>query len=428
LCKHVSMLLLIFVLFSMVMGYNSFSYADDENIPNDWDGRFSISSIIIDNDRIGDGQEITQTYLLRLIKEENLNEKLKFSFHILSGFILSTQNQTQSISAGELTPENLDYRCIDLNWDILNEPGSSMFASVDRLNFKLTLEDADITIGRQPVTFGEAWFWNPLDIFLPFNAQTIDRDYKSGVDAIRIDIPAGQSSGFNVVAAAGYKHEIPFLKTSDDGEMKCDWYGSALMANYFTNVNGWDCSIQGGKVYGGYQLGGGFVGEAGPYQLRGEAALFNAENSTFIPSLNVDTYEDHFDLALGIGRYYTNNLNIDFEYLYNGAGESDNPQLSLMRMQSGRSRHLSKNLAGLRIEYQLHPLRTGQIMCIYSIDDASFSIQPVLNCSVSDNSDLILGATLNFGKSPVYLVEGPVVRSEFGSYPGIIYAEIRHFF
>ena len=68
---------------------------------------------------------------------------------------------------------------------------------------RCALPRADVTVGRQAITFGKAYFWNPLDEFLPFDARQIDRDYKAGVDAVRVDIPTSPFSGVNVVVAPG---------------------------------------------------------------------------------------------------------------------------------------------------------------------------------------------------------------------------------
>ena len=37
--------------------------------------------------------------------------------------------------------------------------------TVDRLNVRFDLASLDVTLGRQAITFSQAYFWNPLDVF-----------------------------------------------------------------------------------------------------------------------------------------------------------------------------------------------------------------------------------------------------------------------
>jgi hypothetical protein len=43
------------------------------------------------------------------------------------------------------------------------------------------------SVGRQPVSFGTALVFAPMDVVNPFSAATIDTEYKPGVDAVRLD-------------------------------------------------------------------------------------------------------------------------------------------------------------------------------------------------------------------------------------------------
>ena len=78
----------------------------------------------------------------------------------------------------------------------------------------------DLTAGRQAITFGKAYFWNPLDVFFPFDSSQIDREYKPGVDALRIDVPLGAFSGLNLVGAAG---RTDAKAGGSRGRLAADW-------------------------------------------------------------------------------------------------------------------------------------------------------------------------------------------------------------
>ena len=71
----------------------------------------------------------------------------------------------------------------------------------------------------------------------------------------------------------------------------------------------------------------------------------------------------------------------------------------------------------------------GSLAALVSISDRSFVVQPGLSYSVSDESDLLAGALVAFGKRP-RVGAGPVpeLRSEFGTYPHVGYVQYRCYF
>ena len=416
--------------FSIVLcfAFTSDAHAEQSKPFDSWSGRISIQTTGADNKRFGEQFEINQSLLLRLIRNLEINDEIDLEIHLLNGLKLSTMDNPISDLLYSFAPENLRYRCFDLTYEIMDESATSIFLSVDRLNARFTLPDVDITIGRQAITFGKAWFFNPLDNYLPFDAGTVDRVYKAGVDALRVDIPLGNFSGINFIAVAGQRNDFPEMQYSDKGNFACDYYGSSIIARYFTSINGWDYSVQGGKVYGGYQIGGGLIGEIGDYQIRSEGAYLFASDSKPMFSFDGDLYENHLDFAVGIGRYYSNGLNVDVEYFHNGAAIADDIFASLTRLLKGANSHLSRDLVGVNVTCAFHPLINGQMACIYSIDDSSFSLQPNLAYSVNDETDFRIGISMNFGKKPMEKSEITIPRSEFGSYPNIIYAELTHYF
>ena len=389
-------------------------------------GRFSILTSGFDNSRIGDGVSVLENIQTRFIIEEDLDQRTKLEFHIINGNTWSSDNSAFFV----VSPDSLQYRMLDLTWNPLHEDTLSSYFSIDRANMKFRLHNADITVGRQAISFGSAWFWNPLDVFYPFDAQTVDRDYKSGVDAIKLDIPIGTLSGVNFVTTFGSKLRPKPNRGFESEGLDFDRYGSAVLLRYFNTRDGWDIAMQGGKIYGGYQFGGGIVGEVNKVQIRAEAATFFAENSDPMPlPFTGNIYEDNYQFVIGFGRMFNNSLDIEMEYLFNGATDTDDLDASSVRMQYQANRHLSKELLGANIGYQFSPLVQGQLVSIVSLSDSSFQIEPFITYSVDNNSDFILGCVLNFGQTPVELAPGvSSLRSEFGSYPSAIFAEYKHYF
>ena len=90
---------------------------------------------------------------------------------------------------------------------------------------------------------------------------------------------------------------------------------------------------------------------------------------------------------------------------------------------------MSDQLLGLMLSYDILPIFIARFGLIYSFSDRSSQIQPSFFFSLSDEADLVVSATINYGKSP-YLYQGSVSRlkSEFGSFPDILLVEFKYYF
>jgi hypothetical protein len=323
------------------------------------------------------------------------------------------------------------YRALDAKWDWHEDDNSSAVLWFDRFNLKEALPSIDVTVGRQAITFGKAYFWNPLDVFLPFDPLQFDRDYKAGVDALRVDVPWGRFTGINLVAAAGRQLDA-FGGFVDNGSfLAASWYGSALLANVFTTFKGWDLALQGGKIYGGYQLGGGLVGEIGPVETRFEAAyLWAQDGSEPLPDRHQgDLVEDNFTAVVGVGHRFENTLTLELEYFYNGAGDPDDLNASFARFTTGNILQMSRHLTGFLVSYEFLPILLGQLIWLQSWDDPSSSIQPIISWSATDNIDLLVGANINLGERPTLTPAfTPKIQSEFGTFPDLYFMQFKWYF
>ncbi|NCA82417.1 MAG: hypothetical protein EOM72_06680 [Opitutae bacterium] len=291
-----------------------------------------------------------------------------------------------------------------------HEDGSAEL-SLDRLSLKVALSKADILLGRQAVNFNQAYFWNPLDVFAPFGPLQFDRDYKTGVDAARVDVPLGRLGGVNLIGALGGETE------RDD----VSWEGSALLARAFANWRDWDWALQGGKICGGYMAGGGASGELGLLAVRGEAAHFEPDERNGFSSIGLT---GHAEVVLGAGRRFFDSLDVEAEYFFNGAGESEHLNAALPRLAAGTSRQMGRQFLGTAVRYEIHPRWTGSLLWILSFTDGSSVLQPGLAFSASEGCDLLLGGLAGLGED----LDGTTVESEFGAYPDILYVELKLYF
>jgi hypothetical protein len=398
------------------------------------DGRLSTTNALVDNYDFGPffGDKNTDQFsqnLLRLIAGGRPTEQLSYEVHGIQSYTYSSAGDGTESPIFGTSGADRRYRALDATWDWHEGDNSLASLWLDRFNTKSALSWADITVGRQALTFGKAYFWNPLDIFLPFDPRQFDRDYKAGVDALRVDIPLGSFTGINLITVAGRELDSSG-KFIDDGTLNASWYGSALLGRVFTTLKGWDLALQGGKIYGGYQLGSGLVGEIGPIEARAEASYFWARDSEPLPApLEGDLVEDAFTAVLGLGHRFDNTLTVEIEYFYNGAGESNDLDESFVRFRSGSSLQMSRHLSGLLVSYEFLPIITGQLTALYSWEDPSGQIQPILTWSPSDNTEVLVGANINFGDRPEQSSTGqPQLQSEFGTFPDFYFMEFKLYF
>ena len=85
------------------------------------------------------------------------------------------------------------YRYSDIKSPIGNaDTKTEIYQNLDRFNVQFQFDAGDLTIGRQAISFGSARMINPTDVFLPFDVQTFNTEYRTGVDAIRFQRPVGE--------------------------------------------------------------------------------------------------------------------------------------------------------------------------------------------------------------------------------------------
>ena len=376
-----------------------------------------------------DGAPSTDPYnetLLRLTATGQPTDSLGYEIHLVQSYTYLPASS--SWLGGALSGTGEMYRAFDLTWTMAEEDDYQAYLYLDRAAAKISFSRADLTVGRQAITFGQAYFWNPLDVFSPFSPDQFDRDYKAGVDAVRLDVPWGDFSGLSLVYAAGRRRDLAGGSANNDFA-DVDWYGSALLARARTNFHDWDLTAQGGKIYGGWQIGAGFSGDVSGLSFRGEAAYFWSQEDAPAPAgVGGNLLEDYFTGVIGLGKRFESSLEFSVEYLFNGLDGDNNQTLGLYRTALGLTRNWSRHLIGLLVQYELTPLVRCQGLVIQSLTDSSTLIQPIFTISAGDNSELIFGAAIALGDQPKRVGRFNLPQSEFGSYSQTVFVQYKWYF
>lgn len=377
--------------------------------------------------------QISQT-LLRLTAIGQPKTYLAYEFHGVQSVNYTSAQTGPAVAQLSLVPGDLRYRAFDATWawHAGQTPGATFF--IDRANVRVSLPHADVTVGRQAITWGKTYFWNPLDVFLAFDPRQFDQDYKPGIDAVRVQIPFGAFAGFEVVGAAGRTILATGQFEDPQDDVDATWFGSAVVARAFTTVRGFDLSLQGGKIYGGNQIGFSLAGEIGPLEVRGEAGQLFAQSggprmSAQVFGPDVPLVDDATVAVVGIGHRFESSLTLECEYFRNGFGDPQQLEESLVRFATGGTLDLSENLFAAAVSYELLPILLATVGTIVSIDDGSLQVQPRLAWSASDEVEVLGGAIISQGEQPA--LGGPLgvrLRSEFGSFADVYYAEVKWYF
>ncbi len=313
------------------------------------------------------------------------------------------------------------YRIVDLPDKLYpgkNFAEQSFFVNqnLDRFFATLNFSFADLYIGRQVISWGSAYVINPTDIISPFNFNEIDKEEKSGVDAVRARIPLGTMDeldiGYVFGDEAGVKNSAFFIRGKFN-IVRSDI--SMLLLGFRQNLMiGFDVS--------------GSLGGAG---LRIESAyIFDKILDKNFPD---EFKHNYYRFSLGLDYNFSDSLYAYCEYHFNSPGSADPDRYLLLSSDNsyleGSVYLLGKHYLSAGITYQIQPLLPMNAFFIYNLSDSSLIISPTLEYNISENIYLSAGAFLSLGKGVQATgLEKINLRSEFGAYPNLIYTSFRIYF
>ena len=302
-------------------------------------------------------------------------------------------SHAQVYNIGTLARANA-WRLTDIEANLSSNPRRQVFQNLDRFNVQFNFKSGDLTIGRQPITFGVARVINPTDVFLPFDVRTLNREYRIGVDAVRFQHPFGQLSEVDAGIISG-KHA------------RAD--NSSAFLQVRTNVSGKDLQFALIRFARQTLAGGGVQTSLGNFGFWFEGA-------------GVWGDEDYARASTGLDYAFTENVYGLVEYHYNGAGGAS-PADYLARLATTPYRVGGIFLLGRQylipsISIQVSPLWTVSLQCLANLADSSMFASVAAAYNVSENAYIDLGYYHFLGGS----------LTEYGSNPDTLYASLRYYF
>lgn len=323
--------------------------------------------------------------------------KAQYSFQV--HYELGREFNSDDIGSLSLPSRNT-YRLTDIEavpGDTSNKSRNQQ--NLDRFNVQINLDSGDLTIGRQPITFGAARIINPTDIFLPFDVRTLNTEYRVGIDALRFQRPIGQLSELDVGVVLG---DDGSNNSAAFGRLKSNWRGSDFE---FTLIRFSRQSL----------FGFGIETTLGQFGSWLETAVVSGD-------------EDYSRTSLGLDYGFNARWFGMLEYHYNGAGANDpDDYLNLFistPYQAGGVFLLGKHYLLPSLSWQVSPLTTVSLQLIANLEDESMFTNLSADFSLNDNLYLGLSYFGFSGDKPDFTE----LNSEYGSNPDRLIASLRFYF
>jgi len=283
---------------------------------------------------------------------------------------------------------------------------------LDNAYIKLSFKSFDLTVGKQQISLGTGYVWNPTDVF---NIKELfDPTYEQpGHNALRLDVPLGSMYTFTT------------LFSPED-----TWKNSAKLIQIKGRISHFDYSLIGiEKAWRFHDYTQFDFASMSFLELPGKRQLLGASTAGELLGLGVwaeyaynwmENSEDFYELVVGTDYTFDFQTYMMVEYYRNTLGKTDYEQYNLndwMRMIALEQKAISRDQIYVFIQHPATDLLSVGISTIYSISDNSFALVPTLNYSLSDNVEVFAYLNINFGK------EGKVFAKNMGS-GGVIRARV----
>ena len=290
------------------------------------------------------------------------------------------------------------FRARPLVWRVTDSGTATWRHEIDRANAQVHVPRADLTIGRQAIGWGRGVMFTAVDLFAPFSPLEVDREWRSGVDAVRADVKLTERSSLDLVGAFGDR---------------LDRSAFAARARGYAGVI--DVEVVGGRR--AEDLFGGVTSSAavGDAEVHGEAAAFR------VPS-GVD-HEVVWKVVIGASYRFPIGSGIlaYAEYHYSGFGAAHPDEIGarlttpsfLERFVRGDVQILSRHAVGATGSYEVSPELTYSGQWLHNPGDQSGIVAPALTYTFNDALSLLGSVYIPYGDAP----DGGVLRSEYGAAP-----------
>ncbi|MFC2169579.1 hypothetical protein ACFLRM_03285 [Acidobacteriota bacterium] len=283
---------------------------------------------------------------------------------------------------------------------------------LDNAYIKLTFKHFDLTVGKQQISLGTGYVWNPTDVF---NIKDpLDPTYEQpGHNALRLDIALG--SAYTVTA----------LYSPDE-----TWEDSAKMIQFKGRISHFDYAfIVIEKVWRFHDYTLFDMENMNFLEVPEKRQLIGVSTAGELLGLGVwaeygyskmEKSKDFYELVIGTDYTFNFQTYMMVEYYRNTLGKTSSNKYNLndwMRLMASEQKAIARDQVYAFIQHPASDLLSLGISSVYSLSDNSIVLIPTLNYSLSENVDIMAYLNLNFGQ------EGTAFSKNLGN-GGLIRARI----
>ncbi|UCH63552.1 MAG: hypothetical protein JSU77_03655 [Fidelibacterota bacterium] len=249
---------------------------------------------------------------------------------------------------------------------------------LDNVFIKMRFARLDITAGKQQISLGTGYAWNPLDIFN--QKQLLDPTYEqTGVTAIRAEVPLADRLLMDFIVAT-----------------REDWESSPRLARIKLGLGSFDLTASAGIFHWSQApnterklIGGAAVGELLGVGLWTEGAWNE-----------LDDGEDFAEYLIGLDHTFDFQTYLLVEYFHNGSGVADKGSLQIsdyLNYMGGLTHSLMQDYVFVVVNHPLADVLSLGLLGFANLNDHSCAVAPQLEWSAFENVNISLLASRSMG-------------------------------
>jgi len=264
---------------------------------------------------------------------------------------------------------------------------------LDNAYIKIAFDQFDITVGKQQISLGSGYVWNPTDVF---NIKDVlDPTYEQpGHNAMRLDVPLGNSYTFTTLYSPGDL-----------------WRNSAKLAQLKGRISHMDYSLIAIEKIWPFHDYSQFDEQIMNFpELPEKRRLFGASTEGELLGLGVwaeygynkmESTDDFYELVIGMNYTFDFQTFIMAEFYRNTLAKKDHKDYTIndwMRQFTAEQKSISRDQVYFLVQHPVTDFVSLGSSGIFSISDKSFALVPMLNYSFSQNMEIMAYLNINFGR------------------------------
>lgn len=308
---------------------------------------------------------------------------------------------------GMFSPPSDDRRLLDLTGVVHESRDTMIYHRLDRAMLAFQPEWGEIRLGRQAVTWGHGFTFNPLDLFNPFSPIDLERDYKMGDDIAFIHLPA-----------TDFDMEMIYVARRDPISRHADFEQASIGTKLNFTLGETDLDVVLARHYEDYIAGVGAVGYLGDAGWRVDLM------GTFLDKT-----------SRGRSVYLSGVANLDYswnwfgknwygylELYYNGLSDDDYSdhfydRAILDRIVRGELFALGSLYLSGNVNIELHPLVNFYLTPIVNLKDPSGILLPRVVYDMAEDVRLTLTGAYHWGDKGTEYGGYDIPNFNFGQKP-----------